>query len=55
MIFQQASQFGYLNADRITITPIDSFADGSTNQDGVPVDTRVDLAWPYQHLQPLCD
>ena len=43
MIFQQASQFGYLNPDRVTITAINSFADGSTNQDGVPVDTRVDL------------
>ncbi len=42
-IFQQGSQFGYLNPDRITITPINAFADGSTNQDGVPVDTRVDL------------
>ncbi len=41
--FQQASQFGYLNPDRLTITPIPSFADGSTNQDGVPVDTRVNL------------
>ena len=41
--FQQASQFGYLNPDRITVTPINAFADGSTNQDGVPVDTRVDL------------
>ena len=43
LIFQQASQFGYLNPDRITITPINAFADGSTNQDGVPVDTRVNL------------
>ncbi len=43
MIFQQGSQFGYLNPDRITITPIDAFADGSTNEDGVPVDTRVNL------------
>jgi outer membrane receptor protein involved in Fe transport len=41
--FQQASQFGYLNADRLTITPIDSYADGSTSQDGVPVDTRANL------------
>src|SRR5579871_1546865 len=41
--FLQGSQFGYLNSDRITITPIDAFADGSTTQDGVPVDTRVDL------------
>jgi outer membrane receptor protein involved in Fe transport len=43
MTFQQASRFGYLNPDRITVTPIDAFADGSTNQDGVPVDTRVSL------------
>jgi len=43
LTFQQASQFGYLNPDRITITPINAFADGSTNQDGVPVDTRVNL------------
>jgi outer membrane receptor protein involved in Fe transport len=41
--FQQGSQFGYLNADRITVTPINAFADGSTNADGVPVDTRVNL------------
>jgi outer membrane receptor protein involved in Fe transport len=41
--FQQASQFGYLNPDHITFTLINSFADGSTNQDGVPVDTRVNL------------
>jgi outer membrane receptor protein involved in Fe transport len=43
MTFQQSSQFGYLNSDRITVTPINAFADGSTNQDGVPVDTRVNL------------
>ncbi len=43
LTFQQASQFGYLNPDRITVTPINAFADGSTTQDGVPVDTRVDL------------
>ncbi len=43
LTFQQGSQFGYLNPDRLTITPINSFADGSTTQDGVPVDTRVDL------------
>ena len=41
--FQQASQFGYLNPDRITVTPINAFADGSTTQDDVPVDSRVDL------------
>ena len=43
MIFQQGSQFGYLSTDHLTITPINSFEDGSTTQDGVPVDTRVDL------------
>ena len=43
MTFQQGSQFGYLNPDRITITPIDAFADGSTDSAGVPVDTRVNL------------
>ncbi len=43
LTFQQASQFGYLNPDRLTVTPINSFADGSTTQDGVPVDTRVNL------------
>jgi outer membrane receptor protein involved in Fe transport len=42
-VFQQGSQFGYLNADRLTVTPIQAFANGTTNQDGVPVDTRVDL------------
>ena len=43
MTFAQATQFGYLNSDRLTITPINAFADGTTNQDGVPVDTRVNL------------
>jgi outer membrane receptor protein involved in Fe transport len=42
-VFQQGSQFGYLNPDRVTITPIDAFSDGSTNANGVPVDTRVNL------------
>ena len=43
MTYQQGSQFGYLNPDRITVTPVNAFADGSTNEDGVPVDTRVNL------------
>ena len=43
MTFQQGSQFGYLNPDRITVTPIDAFADGSTDSDGAPVDTRVNV------------
>jgi len=48
MTYQQASQFGYLNPDRVTVTPINAFADGSTNEDGVPVDTRVDLRGAVQ-------
>ncbi|MEO8051221.1 MAG: TonB-dependent receptor [Acidobacteriota bacterium] len=43
LVFQQGSQFGYLSPDRITITPINAFADGSTSRDDVPVDSRVDL------------
>jgi len=43
MTFQQGSQFGYLNPDRITITPIDAFADGTTESNGIPLDTRVNL------------
>lgn len=43
MTFQQASQFGFLNADRVTITPVNAFADGSTSSGGEPVDTRVNL------------
>jgi outer membrane receptor protein involved in Fe transport len=42
LTFQQSSQFGYVNPD-YTITPVNAFGDGSTNQNGVPVDTRVDL------------
>jgi outer membrane receptor protein involved in Fe transport len=41
--YQQASQFGYLNLDGISITPVDAFADGSTDADGYPVDTRGQL------------
>lgn len=43
LAYRQESQFGYLNPDGISLTLINSFADGSTNQDGVPVDTRVNL------------
>jgi outer membrane receptor protein involved in Fe transport len=42
-IFQQAGQFAYLNPDRITVTPINAFLNGTTTQDDVPVDTRVNL------------
>ncbi|MGK5076978.1 TonB-dependent receptor [Janthinobacterium sp. HLX7-2] len=42
--FRQTSQFGYLNPDR-SITPVDFFADGTQiNDDGTPVDNRVDLS-----------
>jgi len=41
--FRQSTQFGYLNPDR-GITPVDFFADGSAiDDDGTPVDNRVDL------------
>jgi len=43
MTLQQGTRFGYVGQDGITITPINAFEDGSTNQDGVPVDTRVNL------------
>lgn len=39
--FAQASQFGYLNADR-SITPVPAFADGSQNSENA-FDQRVDL------------
>ncbi len=41
--YNQASQFGYLNPDGITVTPVDAYANGTTEQDGEPVDTRVQL------------
>ncbi|MBV8844523.1 MAG: TonB-dependent receptor [Bryobacterales bacterium] len=41
--FQQGSQFAYLNTDGLTLTPVNAFGDGSTNSNGVPVDTRVNL------------
>jgi outer membrane receptor protein involved in Fe transport len=43
LTFQQGSQFAYLNPDGLTFTPVNAFADGSTNSNGVPADTRVDL------------
>ena len=43
LTYQQNGQFGYLNPDSVSITPINSFEDGSTNSDGDPVDTRVNL------------
>jgi outer membrane receptor protein involved in Fe transport len=43
MTFQQSVQFAYLNADRVTLTPVPFFADGSSNSNGVPVDERAYL------------
>ncbi|HVW08405.1 MAG TPA: TonB-dependent receptor [Bryobacteraceae bacterium] len=40
--FIQNQQFAYLNPDRTT-TGISAWADGSTNVDGTPFDTRVNL------------
>jgi outer membrane receptor protein involved in Fe transport len=41
--FRQGTQFGYLNPDR-GITPVDFYADGTeVDDDGRPVDARVDL------------
>jgi outer membrane receptor protein involved in Fe transport len=43
LTYRQNGQFGYLNADGVSITPINSFEDGSTSTNGIPVDTRVNL------------
>lgn len=40
---QQTTQFGYLNPDRVSITTIPFYADGTSNSNGVPVDARVNL------------
>lgn len=40
--FTQNTQFGYLNPDR-SITGVPAWQDGSTSDNGVPVDSRVDL------------
>ena len=40
--YKQSQQFGYINPDR-TMTGISAWADGSTNVNDVPFDTRVDL------------
>lgn len=40
--FTQSTQLGYLNPDR-TITSIDAFGDGTSNINGTPYDTRVNL------------
>ena len=42
LTFQQSTQFAYLNPN-YTLTPVNAFEDGSTNQNGEPVDTRVNL------------
>ena len=42
LTFQQAAQFAYINPD-YTLTRVNAFEDGSTNSNGTPVDTRVNL------------
>jgi outer membrane receptor protein involved in Fe transport len=42
LTFQQTTQFGYINPN-YTVTGINSFEDGTTNRNGVPVDARVNL------------
>lgn len=43
-VFHQSSQFGYLTPDR-GIVPVNFFADGTEiDDDGTPVDSRVDLS-----------
>jgi outer membrane receptor protein involved in Fe transport len=42
LTFQQSMQFAYVNPD-YTLTGVNAFGDGSTNQNGEPVDTRVNL------------
>jgi outer membrane receptor protein involved in Fe transport len=40
--YTQNTQYGYLNPN-YTITGVQAWEDGSTNEDGVPVDSRVNL------------
>ncbi len=40
--YTQNTQYGYINPDH-SITGVPAFQDGSTNEDGVPVDSRVNL------------
>lgn len=43
LTYAQLSQLGYLNPDGKTVTGIPTYADGSTEVDDVPFDTRVNL------------
>ena len=52
-IFQQGSQFGYLNPDHLTITPINAFADGSTNSERRSGGYAGQSSRAHQHLQPV--
>ena len=40
--FRQATQFAYVNPN-YTLTPVNAFEDGTTNSNGIPLDTRVNL------------
>jgi len=41
--YGQLSQFGYISSNGVSVTPVDAYADGSTDADGEPMDTRVQL------------
>ncbi|MGO4514383.1 TonB-dependent receptor [Terriglobus sp. 2YAB30_2] len=41
--YTQISQFAYLNPDGLSFTTIPTYTDGSTDADGLPVDTRANL------------
>src|SRR5215510_14887159 len=41
--FQQSTQLGYINSD-LSVSAVDAFGDGTTELEGEPYDTRVDLA-----------
>jgi outer membrane receptor protein involved in Fe transport len=43
LTFQQAVQFAYINPNRVSLTPVPFFADGSSNSNGIPVDDRAYL------------
>ena len=43
LTYQQNGQFGYLNPDSVSITPINSFEDGSTNNDDEFLSIRASI------------
>lgn len=43
LTFQQSVQYAYINPNRVSLTPVPFFADGSSNSNGIPVDGRAYL------------